>query len=61
MGGGGGQYANMPQKGQDAEYNLSISLEESVLGADKKISLQMEKGAENINVKIPRESAPERN
>ncbi|HOG12601.1 MAG: DnaJ C-terminal domain-containing protein [Smithellaceae bacterium] len=53
MGGGGGQYANMPQKGQDAEYNLSISLEESVLGADKKISLQMEKGAENINVKIP--------
>lgn len=54
MGGGAGrQYANMPQKGQDAEYNLSISLEESVMGADKKISLQMENRIEDINVKIP--------
>ena len=54
-GGGGGrqQYANMPQKGQDAEYNLSISLEESVFGADKKISFQMENRIEDINVKIP--------
>ncbi|MCK7477686.1 MAG: HSP40/DnaJ peptide-binding protein [Candidatus Moduliflexus flocculans] len=43
----------MPQKGQDAEYNLSISLEESVLGADKKISLQMENRIEDISVKIP--------
>ncbi len=53
MGGGRQQYANMPQKGQDAEYNLSISLEESVLGADKKISFQMENHIEDINVKIP--------
>ncbi|MDD3250652.1 MAG: DnaJ C-terminal domain-containing protein [Smithellaceae bacterium] len=54
MGGGAGrQYANIPQKGQDAEYNLAISLEESVMGADKKISLQMENRIENINVKIP--------
>ena len=54
MGGGGRQqYANMPQKGQDAEYNLSISLEESVFGADKKISFQMENNIEDINVKIP--------
>ncbi|MEN6507678.1 MAG: DnaJ C-terminal domain-containing protein [Smithella sp.] len=52
-GGGGRHYANMPQKGQDAEYNLSISLEESVMGADKKISLQMENRIEDINVKIP--------
>lgn len=52
-GGGGRHYANMPQKGQDAEYNLSISLEESVIGADKKISLQMENRIEDINVKIP--------
>ena len=50
---GGRQYANMPQKGQDAEYNLSISLEESVMGAEKKISLQMENRIENISVKIP--------
>lgn len=53
MGGGRQQYANMPQKGQDAEYNLSISLEESVFGADKKISFQMENHIEDINVKIP--------
>ena len=51
--GGGRQYANMPQKGQDAEYNLSISLEESVFGADKKISFQLENHIEDINVKIP--------
>ncbi len=53
MGAGGQHYANMPQKGQDAEYNLSISLEESVFGADKKISFQMEDRIEDINVKIP--------
>ncbi len=51
--GGGRQHANMPQKGQDAEYNLSISLEESVFGAEKKISLQMENRIEDISVKIP--------
>ena len=51
--GGGQQYAHMQEKGQDAEYNLSISLEESVLGADKKISLQMESRIEDISVKIP--------
>jgi curved DNA-binding protein len=53
MRGGRQQYANMPQKGQDAEYNLSITLEESVFGADKKISFQLENRIEDINVKIP--------
>jgi len=50
---GGRQYQNMPQKGQDAEYNMQISLEESVLGADKKISFQIENRVEDISVKIP--------
>jgi curved DNA-binding protein len=50
---GGRQYQNEPQKGQDAEYNLSITLEESVFGADKKISFQLENRIEDINVKIP--------
>ena len=50
---GGQQYAQMHEKGQDVEYNLSISLEESVLGADKKLSLQIENRIEEINVKIP--------
>ncbi len=53
MGGGRRQYANMPEKGQDVEYNLSISLEESVLGAEKKLSLKIENRNEEINVKIP--------
>ena len=53
LGGGGRKYANMPQKGQDAEYNLSISLEESVFGTDKKISFQLENRIEDISVKIP--------
>lgn len=50
---GSSRYSNMPQKGQDAEYNLSITLEESVFGADKKISFQLENRIEDINVKIP--------
>ena len=53
MRGGRQQYANMPEKGQDAEYNLSITLEESVFGADKKISFQLENRIEDISVKIP--------
>ncbi|HOC59940.1 MAG TPA: DnaJ C-terminal domain-containing protein [Smithellaceae bacterium] len=50
---GGGQYSHAPQKGQDAEYNLSITLEESVLGADKKISFQMDNRIQDISVRIP--------
>jgi curved DNA-binding protein len=51
--GGGQQFSHMPEKGQDAEYNLAISLEESVFGADKKISFQLENRIEDISVKIP--------
>jgi curved DNA-binding protein len=51
--GGQQQYGRMPQKGQDAEYNLSISLEESVFGTEKTISFQKENRIEEINVKIP--------
>lgn len=53
MGGGRQQYAQAPQKGQDVEYNLSTTLEESVLGAEKKLSLRIENRNEEINVKIP--------
>lgn len=41
------------QKGHDIEYNLSISLEDSVFGAEKKISFQKGNSIEEINVKIP--------
>jgi len=54
FGGGGEQtYRQMPQKGQDYEYNLSITLEESVSGVEKKLSLQKEDRVEEINIKIP--------
>jgi curved DNA-binding protein len=43
----------MPQKGDDLQYNLNISLEESVFGVDKKLSLQRDRQVDEINVKIP--------
>lgn len=53
FGGAQGYRQQMPQKGQDMEYNLSITLEESVFGAEKKLSLQKEDRIEEINIKIP--------
>jgi curved DNA-binding protein len=51
--GGGERFSRMPQKGHDLQYNLSISLEESVFGAEKKLALQKEDRVEEINIKIP--------
>ena len=42
-----------PQQGQDIEYNLSISLEESAAGVEKKISIKKGQKHEEIKVKIP--------
>jgi curved DNA-binding protein len=53
FGGGAGQYRQMPQKGQDLEYNLSITMEESVLGAEKKIAINNDGQVDEINIKIP--------
>jgi|SRR3989339_815567 len=51
---GGGQSAySMPQKGEDLHYNLSITLEEAVAGAEKQISLRSENKINEITVKIP--------
>ncbi|MHB8090778.1 MAG: DnaJ C-terminal domain-containing protein [Syntrophales bacterium] len=50
----GGQSAySVPQKGEDLHYNLSITLEEAVAGAEKQISLRSENGINEITVKIP--------
>lgn len=46
-------YHRAPQKGSDLQYNLNISLEESVFGADKKLALQRDREMEEVNVKIP--------
>ena len=51
--GGASSYGHMPQQGQDLQYNLSITLEESVFGAEKKLSLQKEDRTEEISFRIP--------
>jgi curved DNA-binding protein len=40
-------------KDQDIDYNLSITLEESVFGAEKKLALQKGNKTEEVSVKIP--------
>lgn len=46
-------YYDAPQRGSDLQYNLTITLEESVFGADKKLALQREREVDEVNVKIP--------
>lgn len=41
------------QKGEDLNYNLSITLEESVSGVEKKLALQQDHKVHEISVKIP--------
>jgi len=53
FGRGGQRFAHVPQKGQNLQYNLSITLEESVFGAEKKIAIQKDNKVEEINIKIP--------
>ncbi len=53
FGGGGGQYRIRPQKGDDLEYNLAITLEESVLGAEKKVAINKDGRIDEINIKVP--------
>ncbi len=49
----GSHYRQMPQRGHDLEYNLSITLEESVFGAEKKIAITKEERVDEVNIKIP--------
>src|SRR4030043_807489 len=44
----------MPQKGEDILYELTISLEESAFGGEKKISYRKNGKIEEVSVKIPR-------
>lgn len=45
--------ARPPQKGQDALYELPITLEEAAFGGEKRISIPKNGKVEEINVKIP--------
>lgn len=42
-----------PQRGEDLQYNLSITLEESVSGAEKKLAFQQDQEVHEISVHIP--------
>ncbi len=50
---GGQKYYQPPQRGEDLQYNLNITLEESVYGTEKKLSLKRDGRVDEINVKIP--------
>lgn len=41
------------QKGEDLEYNLSITLEEAASGAEKKIALRQANATQELKVRIP--------
>lgn len=43
----------MQQRGEDLEYNLSITLEEAATGAEKKIALRQANATQELKVKIP--------
>jgi curved DNA-binding protein len=45
--------ARSPQKGQDALYELPITLEEAAFGGEKRISIPKNGKVEEINVRIP--------
>ncbi|MDR2861559.1 MAG: DnaJ domain-containing protein [Syntrophobacterales bacterium] len=47
-------YGRRPQKGEDLSYNISISLEESVFGAEKKVLIKKQGRSEEIQFKIPK-------
>jgi len=48
-----GQREAQASKDQDIDYNISITLEESVFGAEKKLALQKGNKTEEVSVKIP--------
>ncbi len=53
FGGGRERFEQEPEKGPDVEYNLSITLEESVSGAEKKLAIQRNGKTDEISFKVP--------
>ncbi|CAK8723025.1 hypothetical protein GCAAIG_12700 [Candidatus Electronema halotolerans] len=53
-GGGGCRTRRQPEKGQDQTYELSVSLDEVLHGAEKNISLRRNGSTENVSVKVPK-------
>jgi len=52
--GGCGGGCSQPAKGQDMTYQLRVSLEDVLNGAEKEISLRTNGQAQNVSVKIPK-------
>jgi len=51
---GGGCHQQAPQKGQDMTYQLSITLEDVLNGAEKSIALRNNGSSKSVNVKVPK-------
>ncbi len=52
--GGGGCHQQAPQKGQDMTYQLSVTLEDVLNGAEKSIALRNNGGNNSVTVKVPK-------
>jgi len=53
-GGCGGGGCQPPAKGQDVTYQLSVTLEDVLNGAEKSIALRSNGSSKNVNVKVPK-------
>ena len=53
-GGGGCHQQAQPQKGQDMTYQLSITLEDVLNGAEKNIALRSNGSSKSVSVKVPK-------
>ncbi len=53
-GGGCGGGCRQPAKGQDMTYQLSVTLEDVLTGADKNIALRNNGASHNVNVRVPK-------
>lgn len=51
---GGGGCNSAPEKGQDMTYQITITLEEVLNGAERTISLRKNGSQQNVSVKIPK-------
>ncbi len=51
---GGGGCSSTPQKGQDMTYQISVTLDEVLNGAERTISLRKNGTPQNVSVKIPK-------
>ncbi len=53
-GGCGGGCQSAPERGQDLTYQITVSLEEVLNGAERTITLRKNGNAQNVSVKIPK-------